>query len=95
MTATFVTEPVAKLRHECTARSSIHCAGLICPGEEYRRDTLAPWAFDELELVGVDENGEPIVAVARAGRHPDGGRRGWRHELVCAACRRDDSEAAA
>lgn len=86
MSATFTVTPVARSRHECTRRASVHCAGLICAGEEYRRDTTAPWAFDELERVDVDEHGDPIIAVVRAERHPDGGRRGWRHELVCAAC---------
>lgn len=86
MTATFVTAPVARAKHECTRHASIYCVGLICPGEEYRRDTTAPWAFDELERIDVDEHGDPIVATVRAERHPDGGRRGWRHELVCSAC---------
>lgn len=90
-----MTTPVAADRHECTRRASIYCAGLIEPGEEYRRHTTAPWAFDELERIDVDEHGDPIVAVVRADRHPDGGRRGWRHELVCSACVTVDEQVAA
>lgn len=86
MTATFTTRPVARQKHHCDRRTSTYCVDLIAPGEEYRRATTAPWAFDELERIDVDEHGDPIVAVARLERHPDGGRRGWRHELVCSAC---------
>lgn len=77
---------IARIGHECDARRSIECTGWIAPTEEYFVETLPPWSFDEEVLLGLDEDGEPVVEYVRPDRNPDGGRRGWRHTLTCKAC---------
>ncbi len=85
----------ARKRHACDSRSSIYCADLIAPGEEYWRTTVAPWVHDAVERVGIDDEGNPIIGTVRIDRHPDGGHRGWRTLRTCAACHTNTMEVVA